>query len=174
MTQVFRNKQSHHAAVSWGIWLAFQHFRYSGQWTSHSAGHSNNGAEEILIRLVGGPLAVESYVHSLGISAIQVRYSERNLDGGANSQSRSPPKTVVITDPYATPDPRFSTGSGSTNVGAGCSRHSTGTYNHRATRVPSHPVWPKASCTLIGAYVRSTSALAIWRESKIFFAACLT
>src|ERR1700730_4079133 len=59
------------------------------------------------------------------------------------------PKTVVITHLYATPDPRFSTGSGNTNVGAGCSCHPTGTYNDRATRVPSHPVWPKASCTLL-------------------------
>jgi hypothetical protein len=127
-----------------------------------------------LIRLVGCPLAVESYVHSLGISAIQVRYSERNLDGKSKLPIEIAAEEVVITHPYATPDPRFSTGSGSTNVGAGCSRHSTGTYNHRATRVPSHPVWPKASCTLIGAYVWLTSALAIWRESKIFFAACLT
>ena len=41
---------------------------------------SDNGAEEILIRLVGGPLAVERYMHSVGINAIQVRYSERDLD----------------------------------------------------------------------------------------------
>src|SRR5579872_2572079 len=41
-----------------------------------AVGESDNGAEEILIRLVGGPLAVENYMHSLGINAIQVRYSE--------------------------------------------------------------------------------------------------
>jgi beta-lactamase class A len=45
-----------------------------------AVGESDNGAEEILVRLVGGPLAVESYMHSLGITAIQVRYSERDLD----------------------------------------------------------------------------------------------
>jgi len=45
-----------------------------------AVGVSDNGAEEILVRLVGGPLAVENYMHSLGISAIQVRYSERDLD----------------------------------------------------------------------------------------------
>lgn len=51
-----------------------------------AVGVSDNGAEEILIRLVGGPLAVESYVHSLGISAIQVRYSERDLDRNEDLQ----------------------------------------------------------------------------------------
>ncbi|HEY4356427.1 MAG TPA: class A beta-lactamase [Acidobacteriaceae bacterium] len=45
-----------------------------------AVGVSDNSAEQILIRLVGGPLAVEEYMHSLGISAIQVRYSERDLD----------------------------------------------------------------------------------------------
>lgn len=45
-----------------------------------AVGMSDNGAEQILIRLVGGPIAVEKYVHSLGVSAIQVRYSERDLD----------------------------------------------------------------------------------------------
>jgi hypothetical protein len=52
------------------------------------------------------------------------------------------------------PDPRFPTGSRSTNVGAGCSCHSPGIYDDRATRVPSHPVWPKASCTLSGNRVK--------------------
>jgi len=51
-----------------------------------AVGVSDNGAEEILIRLVGGPLAVESYMHSLGISAIQVRYSERDLDRNEDLQ----------------------------------------------------------------------------------------
>ena len=59
------------------------------------------------------------------------------------------PTTDICVISYATPDPRISTGSGSTDVGAGCSRHSTGTYNDRATRVPSHPVYPKASSTFI-------------------------
>jgi hypothetical protein len=36
-----------------------------------------------------------------------------------------------------------------TNVGAGCSCHPTGCEYHRSTRVPLHPVWPRAaSCTL--------------------------
>ena len=51
-----------------------------------AVGVSDNGAEQILIRLVGGPLAVEDYMHSLGISAIQVRYSERDLDRDENLQ----------------------------------------------------------------------------------------
>ena len=45
-----------------------------------AVGQSDNGAEEVLIRLVGGPLAVQTYMHSLGISAIQVLYTERDLD----------------------------------------------------------------------------------------------
>jgi len=32
----------------------------------------------------------------------------------------------------------------------GLYRQPTGTYNDRATRVPSHPGWPKASCMLLG------------------------
>lgn len=51
-----------------------------------AVGVSDNGAEEILVRLVGGPLAVEKYMHSLGIHAIQVRYSERDLDRDENLQ----------------------------------------------------------------------------------------
>jgi beta-lactamase class A len=44
-----------------------------------AVGQSDTGAEEILVRLVGGPLVVEHYLHLLGISAIQVRYSEPPL-----------------------------------------------------------------------------------------------
>ncbi len=51
-----------------------------------AVGQSDNGAEEVLVRLVGGPLAVEHYMHSLGISAIQVRYSERDLDHNEDLQ----------------------------------------------------------------------------------------
>jgi len=51
-----------------------------------AVGESDNGAEEILVRLVGGPLAVENYMHSLGINSIQVRYSERDLDRDENLQ----------------------------------------------------------------------------------------
>src|SRR6201998_1951284 len=37
-----------------------------------------------------------------------------------------------------------------TNVGAACSCHPTGSDHHRSTRVPLHPVWPRAaSCTLM-------------------------
>lgn len=45
-----------------------------------AVGLSDNSAEQILVRLVGGPQAVETYMHSLGINAIEVRYSERDLD----------------------------------------------------------------------------------------------
>ena len=62
-----------------------------------AVGASDNSAEQILIRLVGGPLAVESYVHSLGISAIQVRYSERDLDRDEDLQYQDwiEPKAAV-------------------------------------------------------------------------------
>ena len=53
---------------------------------SLAVGQSDNGAEEVLVRLVGGPLAVEDYMHSLGVAAIQVRYSERDLDRNEDLQ----------------------------------------------------------------------------------------
>ncbi len=53
---------------------------------SLAVGQSDNGAEEVLVRLVGGPLAVEHYMHSLGIFRIQVRYSERDLDRNEDLQ----------------------------------------------------------------------------------------
>ena len=53
---------------------------------SLAVGQSDNGAEEVLVRLVGGPLAVEHYMHSIGISAIHVRYSERDLDRNEDLQ----------------------------------------------------------------------------------------
>jgi beta-lactamase class A len=39
-----------------------------------------------LIRLVGGPPVVESYIHSLGIPAFHLLYSERDLDRDENLQ----------------------------------------------------------------------------------------
>jgi beta-lactamase class A len=53
---------------------------------SLAVAQSDNGAEEVLVRLVGGPFAVEHYIHSIGISAIQVRYSERDLDHNEDLQ----------------------------------------------------------------------------------------
>ncbi|WP_263358853.1 class A beta-lactamase [Acidicapsa ligni] len=47
---------------------------------------SDNSAEEVLIRLVGGPPVVQSYIHSLGISAFHLVYSERDLDRDENLQ----------------------------------------------------------------------------------------
>lgn len=47
---------------------------------------SDNGAEEVLIRLVGGPPVVQSYIRSLGISAFHLVYSERDLDRDENLQ----------------------------------------------------------------------------------------
>lgn len=51
-----------------------------------AVGQSDNGAEEILIRLVGGPPTVQSYMHSIGISGFHLLYSERDLDRDENLQ----------------------------------------------------------------------------------------
>jgi len=51
-----------------------------------AVGQSDNGAEEVLIRLVGGPSIVQSYIRSLGISAFHLVYSERDLDRDENLQ----------------------------------------------------------------------------------------
>jgi beta-lactamase class A len=51
-----------------------------------AVGQSDNGAEEVLIRLVGGPPVVQSYIRSLGVSAFHLVYSERDLDRDENLQ----------------------------------------------------------------------------------------
>jgi beta-lactamase class A len=47
---------------------------------------SDNGAEEILVRLVGGPPAVQSYMQSIGIANFHLLYSEADLDRDENLQ----------------------------------------------------------------------------------------
>jgi beta-lactamase class A len=37
-----------------------------------AAGQSDNGAEELLLRIIGGPAIVQSYIRSLGITAFQL------------------------------------------------------------------------------------------------------
>jgi beta-lactamase class A len=56
------------------------------EFVSLAVGQSDNAAEEVLIRLVGGPLAVQNYMRFIGISAIQVHYSERDLDRNEDLQ----------------------------------------------------------------------------------------
>ncbi len=51
-----------------------------------AVGQSDNGAEEVLIRLVGGPPAVQSYMHALGIPGFHLLYTERDLDRDENLQ----------------------------------------------------------------------------------------
>jgi beta-lactamase class A len=51
-----------------------------------AVGQSDNGAEEILVRLVGGPPAVQNYMHAIGIAAFHLLYSERDLDRDENLQ----------------------------------------------------------------------------------------
>ena len=51
-----------------------------------AVGQSDNGAEEILVRLVGGPPVVQNYMHSIGIAAFHLLYSERDLDRDENLQ----------------------------------------------------------------------------------------
>ncbi len=50
---------------------------------------SDNGAEEILLRLIGGPAVVQRYIRSLGIDAFQLLDSERDLDGDEGLQYRN-------------------------------------------------------------------------------------
>lgn len=50
--------------------------------------HSDNGAEEVLLRIIGGPSVVQDYIHSLGISAFQLLDSERDLDRDESLQYR--------------------------------------------------------------------------------------
>jgi beta-lactamase class A len=51
-----------------------------------AVGQSDNGAEEVLIRLVGGTPVVQSYIRSLGVSAFHLVYSERDLDRNESLQ----------------------------------------------------------------------------------------
>jgi beta-lactamase class A len=53
---------------------------------SLAVAQSDNGAEEILIRLVGGPPVVQGYINSLGISAFHLVYTEGDLNRDENLQ----------------------------------------------------------------------------------------
>jgi beta-lactamase class A len=53
-----------------------------------AVGESDNGAEEVLLRIIGGPSVVQSYIRSLGISAFQLLDSERDLDHDESLQYR--------------------------------------------------------------------------------------
>ena len=53
-----------------------------------AAGQSDNGAEEVLLRIIGGPAIVQSYIRSLGITAFQLIDSEKDLDRDESLQYR--------------------------------------------------------------------------------------
>lgn len=53
-----------------------------------AVGQSDNGAEEVLLRLAGGPSVVQNYIHSLGVMAFQLVDSERDLNRDENLQYR--------------------------------------------------------------------------------------
>jgi beta-lactamase class A len=53
-----------------------------------AVGQSDNGAEEVLLRIIGGPPVVQSYIHSLGISAFNLLDSEGDLERDENLQYR--------------------------------------------------------------------------------------
>jgi len=53
-----------------------------------AAGESDNGAEEVLLRIVGGPAIVQGYIRSLGITAFQLIDSEHDLDRNEALQYR--------------------------------------------------------------------------------------
>lgn len=62
-----------------------------------SVGMSDNIATDILLRLIGGPAAVQSYLDSLGFSAIHVRDTERAMHNNHSLQYRNnaDPTTMV-------------------------------------------------------------------------------
>jgi beta-lactamase class A len=53
-----------------------------------AAGESDNGATETLLRIIGGPPVVQSYIHSLGITAFQLRDTEADLNRDESLQYR--------------------------------------------------------------------------------------
>jgi beta-lactamase class A len=53
-----------------------------------AAGQSDNGAEETLLRIIGGSVIVQRYIRSLGITALQLIDSERDLDRDESLQYR--------------------------------------------------------------------------------------
>ena len=53
-----------------------------------AAGESDNGATETLLRIIGGPSVVQSYIHSLGITEFQLIDSEHDLDRDESLQYR--------------------------------------------------------------------------------------
>ncbi len=54
-----------------------------------AAGESDNAATETLLRIIGGPAVVESYVHSLGIAGFQLQDGEKALARDATAQYRN-------------------------------------------------------------------------------------
>lgn len=54
-----------------------------------SVGSSDNTATDILLRLLGGPGSVQSYLNALGLSGLQVRDTERSLHDDEERQYRN-------------------------------------------------------------------------------------
>jgi beta-lactamase class A len=54
-----------------------------------AAGQSDNGATETLLRIIGGPSVVQTYIRSLGITAFQLRDGEREMQRDESLQYRN-------------------------------------------------------------------------------------
>jgi beta-lactamase class A len=54
-----------------------------------AAGESDNAATETLLRIIGGPSAVQDYVHSLGITEFQLQDGEHGLNRDPTAQYRN-------------------------------------------------------------------------------------
>jgi beta-lactamase class A len=54
-----------------------------------TAGQSDNTASEVLLRLVGGPVVVQTYIRSLGISGFQLKDSEQSMHRDPTLQYRN-------------------------------------------------------------------------------------
>ena len=60
-----------------------------GELIQLAAGKSDNGATEALLRVIGGPVVVEAYLHSIGIGAFQLQDGEHGLDRDPTAQYRN-------------------------------------------------------------------------------------
>lgn len=54
-----------------------------------AAGQSDNAATETLLRIIGGPGVVQSYIRSLGIAGLQLQDGEKGLDRDHTAQYRN-------------------------------------------------------------------------------------
>jgi len=73
-----------------------------------TVGRSDNAASDVLLRMVGGPAEVESYIHALGITGFHLEDGEQGLDRDPTAQYRNwmePATAVELLERLATDPP---------------------------------------------------------------------